>query len=83
MELIRIGLVLQLSAPYIDDLLEKGNVGFVGVVNGDMVILKTIIYSYPRCGLIEIYKALKRKNLERLLELRPEWVEKNKKKLEI
>ena len=83
MELIRIGLVLQLSAPYIDDLLEKGNVGFVGAVNGDMVILKTIIYSYPRCGLIEIYKALKRKNLERLLELRPEWVEKNKKKLEI
>lgn len=76
-ELIRLGLTLRLSAPYIYDLLEKGNVPFGGAANGEMFIFKTIIYSYPRKGMLSVYKALKDCNLDYLLELSDKWIAKN------
>lgn len=76
-ELIRLGLTLRLSAPYIYDLLEKGNVPFGGTANGEMVIFNTIIYSYPRKGMLPVYMALKNCNLEKLLELSDKWIAKN------
>lgn len=75
-ELIKLGLTLRLSAPYIYDLLEKGNVPFAGAVSGEMVIFKTIIYSYPRKGMLPVYNALKSNNLESLLELSDKWIAK-------
>lgn len=75
-EIIRMGLALRLSAPYIDDLLEKANLPIAGTLCGDMVIFKTIIYGFQRQGLVAVYKELKKKNLERLLELSDKWVKK-------
>lgn len=75
-ELIRLGLTLRLSAPYIYDLLEKGNVPFGGSTNGEMVVFKTIICSYPRQGMVPVYNALRNNNLEALLELSYKWIAK-------
>lgn len=72
-ELLRLGLTLRLSAPYIYDLLEKGNVPFGGSVNGEITIFKTLICSYPRQGMLPVYKALKNRNLEALLDLSDKW----------
>lgn len=72
-ELLRLGLTLRLSAPYIYDLLEKGNVPFGGSVNGEIIIFKTLICSYPRQGMLPVYKALKNRNLEALLDLSDKW----------
>lgn len=75
-ELLRLGLTLRLSAPYIYDLFEKGNVPFGGAVSGEIVIFRTIIYSYPRKGMVPVYNALKNYNLENLLDLSDKWIEK-------
>lgn len=66
--IIKLALALRLSAPYIKDLLEKGDQAIT--YNGtDNTMLLAVIHSYQRVGLEQIYLALKQNDTDYLLNL--------------
>ncbi len=78
-EILRIAVVMRLSAPYIDELINKGDCVF-GATTGENNILKTIIYGYQRQGLVVLYLQLEKCNMGKILDLSPRWIKKYIKK---
>ena len=75
-ELLRMAFTLKLSAPYIEDLLRKGDYQMC-LSNGENSILKSIMYGFPRVGLPIIFKELKKVNMEEILDVSDRWIERN------
>lgn len=72
--IIKLGLAMKLSAPYIIDMLEKADCKMT-LNNGDNTILFAIIYGFQRVGLERTYIELRKVNKEYLLELSEKYLE--------
>lgn len=74
--IIKLGLAMKLSAPYIIDMLEKADCKMT-LNNGDNTILFAIIYGLQRVGLERTYIELKKVKKEYLLELSKKFLQKH------
>lgn len=72
--IIKLGLAMRLSAPYIVDMLEKADCKMT-LNNGDNTILFAIIYGFQRVGLERTYIELKKVGKEYLLELSDKYLD--------
>ena len=73
-DIIKMGLALRLSSPYIINLLEKADKK-MNLNNLDNTFLFTIIYSFPRVGLEKIYLELKAIGKEEILKISNNYLE--------
>jgi len=74
--ILKIALALNLSVPYIMDLLEKGDCALT-FNNSENTLLLTTLIAYPRVGLIKTYEALQKVSAGYLLEIPPQWLKDN------
>ena len=73
-DIIKMGLALRLSSPYIINLLEKADKK-MNLNSTENTFLFTIIYSFPRVGLEKIYKELKSIGKENILNVSDKYLE--------
>lgn len=72
--IIKLGLALKLSAPYIRDMLEKAD-NLMVANSADNTILFAIIYGFQRMGLERTYKELQKEKKGYILELSDTYLE--------
>ena len=79
-KVLKIGLAMSLSTPYLLDLLNKYD-GHKVNVNLDNILFNTIIYNYAqnRLNLEEVYYKLREVNQENILKMSQKWVKNHKK----
>ena len=73
-DIIKMGLALRLSSPYIINLLEKADKK-MNLNSSENTFLFTIIFSFPRVGLEKIYKELKSIGKENILNISYKYLE--------
>ena len=72
--IIKLGLAMKLSAPYIIDMLQKADYS-LSHINEDNIIFSTILYCYSRLGLEKVFIELRNMNKEDILELPAKYLE--------
>ncbi len=79
-KVLKIGLAMSLSTPYLLDLLNKYD-GHKVNVNLDNILFNTIIYNYAqnRLNLEEVYYKLREVNQENILKMSEKWLKNHKK----